>query len=689
MRITKELKSLFSGIGAAKRKPKDSLGEKVVLQEMPSSHLEEDAQKISALYQLMSEEPSKFLIDKLGRERVQSVVDVAVHGTILEGLKVMEDELDFAYLGKKKKQGRNDGLRSITAAYKSLFSAFYVQTYKISGRESALKLFKGIHDSIAKTYGPHLELVMSKVLPPETIPPETKIAFLAACYKDFANDFSVRLHEKGAEFEEKDILSALKGTLKGASLNPDYNFNFADVSDNLEKTGDEAAKALSSDFGNLIEKLSTFGSVGTGTKGGKHLLDLSFSLISAKYAHSPVEYSLQAIMPKDTIPENKEQEILVACYEDFANEIAQRFHERGLSFDQESIEPSLSIAIEGVSLRGDFSLDFSAVHSNLSRMKGDKKRQLAASFANLISYFYNFGTAELGSENVKKLISEAYRALQQSYGYGPLSLRILTAVPRGVLEQEKLDLLTKGELEKVTKERMRVDELKDQFMNIAAHELKTPLIPIIGYVDMLLKDKNIPTKEKKQLQIVLDAAQREKKLVDDILDISKLESGAMKFYMVEVQLHDLVNALIKELQSAALAKKLKLESHVPKDLPLIHADPKRLSQAIDNLASNAIKFTDKGGISIYASKKKGEIMVEVKDTGIGISKEAMPKLFTKFYQIDSSANRKAGGTGLGLAITKEIVEAHGGKIWVNSRPGRGSTFSFTLHEKKGRHRKKR
>ncbi|OYT42133.1 MAG: hypothetical protein B6U86_00895 [Candidatus Altiarchaeales archaeon ex4484_43] len=117
-------------------------------------------------------------------------------------------------------------------------------------------------------------------------------------------------------------------------------------------------------------------------------------------------------------------------------------------------------------------------------------------------------------------------------------------------------------------------------------------------------------------------------------------------------------------------------------LPSIQGDKNRLMQVLTDLIDNAIKFTEKGGIVIEARREKDNILVKVKDTGIGISKENINKLFTKFYQVDSSLSRRYGGTGLGLAICKKIVEAHGGKIWVDSELGKGSTFQFTLPVKK-------
>ena len=228
------------------------------------------------------------------------------------------------------------------------------------------------------------------------------------------------------------------------------------------------------------------------------------------------------------------------------------------------------------------------------------------------------------------------------------------------------------------------DKVKDEFMNIAAHELKTPLVPIIGYVNML-KDGSlgeVTEEERNSLEIISRNVERLKKLIDDILDISKLESGAMKFEMRDTQITEVIKNSVQDMQSYVRGRGLTLKTRIQPDLPPIQGDKNRMMQVLTDLIDNAIKFTEKGGIVIEAKRERDNIQVTVKDTGIGISRENIDKLFIKFYQIDSSLSRKYGGTGLGLAICKKIVEAHGGEIWVESGPGKGSIFHFTLPIKK-------
>ena len=226
-----------------------------------------------------------------------------------------------------------------------------------------------------------------------------------------------------------------------------------------------------------------------------------------------------------------------------------------------------------------------------------------------------------------------------------------------------------------------VDKLKTEFMNIAAHELKTPLVPMVGYLHLIDKSK-LDKKDQEGIDIALRNTQRLQRLVNDILDIAKLESKVMKFDMGPVPMSQVVGDAIASAKPFADKKKIYIKSKVPKTLPVLYGDAGRLTQVVTNLLNNAIKFTDKGGITVVVTKEGTKVHAQVKDTGIGMKRNEIGKLFTKFYQADSSSKRKYGGTGLGLAICKEIVKFHKGKIWVTSRFGHGSIFHFTIPIKK-------
>jgi len=235
-------------------------------------------------------------------------------------------------------------------------------------------------------------------------------------------------------------------------------------------------------------------------------------------------------------------------------------------------------------------------------------------------------------------------------------------------------------LRKAHEELKSVDKMKTDFMNIAAHELKTPLVPMVGYLHLIDK-KKLSSKDRESIDIALRNTKRLQRLVEDILDIAKLESKVMKFNMEDVQLADLVRDSVASSKPFAKKKKIALRGKVPRRLPMVRGDAGRLTQVLTNLINNAIKFTDRGGVTVEARTEENKVVARVKDTGVGIAKKDVAKLFTKFFQAETSARRKYGGTGLGLAICKEIVEAHKGKIWVESKLGKGSTFAFSLPAK--------
>jgi len=239
------------------------------------------------------------------------------------------------------------------------------------------------------------------------------------------------------------------------------------------------------------------------------------------------------------------------------------------------------------------------------------------------------------------------------------------------------------ELRMANAELQRMDRVKNEFISVTAHELKTPLASIHGFAG-LLKNKKILSDPKQRdyyLSIIIEDSERLKKLIDDILDLSRLDLGTMKFVFEKVSIREVFKNLVKEMYLLAAKKGLVLKADVKSNVPsYIITDKSRLNQVLVNLVNNAIKYTPRRGgrISVSASRKGDNVLFSVKDTGIGISKKNLSRIFERFYQVDSSYTRKVGGSGLGLAICKGVVEAVGGRIWVKSRPGHGTTFFFTL-----------
>jgi GAF domain-containing protein len=221
---------------------------------------------------------------------------------------------------------------------------------------------------------------------------------------------------------------------------------------------------------------------------------------------------------------------------------------------------------------------------------------------------------------------------------------------------------------------------KSQFLANMSHELRTPLNAILGYTE-LMTDGAYGEPSEKMLGILrrLEANGRHLLgLINDVLDLSKIEAGQLELELSDYSVQDIAQTVRSTLEPLATDKKLMFKVEVAPQLPPGRGDGRRLTQVLINLVGNAIKFTDTGEVAIKAEANNGSFHVSVRDTGPGISAADQAKLFQEFQQADNAITRKKGGTGLGLAISKRIVEMHGGKIWVESQPGQGSTFAFTL-----------
>ena len=245
---------------------------------------------------------------------------------------------------------------------------------------------------------------------------------------------------------------------------------------------------------------------------------------------------------------------------------------------------------------------------------------------------------------------------------------------------------SRDNLERANKRLMELDKIKDEFIGITSHELRTPMTAIKSFLWMVLQGKggDLTDKQKGYLNKAAKATDRMVDLINDMLNVSKIEARGIELELKKVDLGKLIRDVVRELKVKTDQKGLELALALPKlkerRRVFVKADPDRLREILVNLIGNAIKFTDKGSITIKTVKKRGKAEVSVKDTGRGIAKDDIPKLFHKFSRLDTSfvTAAEAGGTGLGLYITKALVEAHGGKIGVESKPGKGSVFTFTI-----------
>jgi K+-sensing histidine kinase KdpD len=236
------------------------------------------------------------------------------------------------------------------------------------------------------------------------------------------------------------------------------------------------------------------------------------------------------------------------------------------------------------------------------------------------------------------------------------------------------------------KKQLEIDEMKDSFIGMASHELKSPLTAIRGYIEFLKDDSIEADKKHEYLRRIDVSADELKQLVDDILDVSRIEMGRLRFASEYVHPSAVIEEVIDAYHTEAHAHNLELnfKNNIKDNKPIIRVDRTRLKQVMVNLVSNAIKYTQKGSITVSLEEKDDTIYMSVKDTGIGMSAEAQKKLFSKFYRVQSEETKAVSGTGLGLWITKYIVEQMRGTISVESIRGEGSRFTvtFPVHREK-------
>jgi len=265
---------------------------------------------------------------------------------------------------------------------------------------------------------------------------------------------------------------------------------------------------------------------------------------------------------------------------------------------------------------------------------------------------------------------------------------------KGKLEElvsERTRFIEQLEIDKV--ELQELDRMKSAFLANMSHELRTPMNTIIGYTEVLLDkiDGDVNEEQEKSLKKVKESAKHLLQLIDNILNISKIESAKMRLEIREVSIRPLIETVIPEFQTLMQQKGLRLSLDLNEKYPVVYGDTDKIKQILIGLLSNAVKFTSEGSITVTTGIsdmgiKKGEppqfMEICVEDTGIGIKEDDIGKIFDKFVQIDFALVRQYEGTGLGLAIAKGLVNLHKGSIWVTSEYGIGSRFCFTLPLKK-------
>jgi signal transduction histidine kinase len=264
----------------------------------------------------------------------------------------------------------------------------------------------------------------------------------------------------------------------------------------------------------------------------------------------------------------------------------------------------------------------------------------------------------------------------------------------GILDETQQIIIYSRELEKATKdleaanERLKeLDRLKNEFISTVTHELRTPLTSVRALAEIIRNTPNLdPEKHEEFIGIIIKESERLTRLINDVLDFQKIESGKISWQMERLDFKEVIEDSIFATSQLVNEKEITLSLEISNRDGMVNGDKDRLIQVMVNLISNAVKFCPRNrgcieiGMHLPAAEKEGEhqLKVYVKDNGIGISKADQQIIFNEFRQVVSKARGKPGGTGIGLTITKQIIQSHNGRIWVESSPGKGATFFFTL-----------
>jgi len=250
------------------------------------------------------------------------------------------------------------------------------------------------------------------------------------------------------------------------------------------------------------------------------------------------------------------------------------------------------------------------------------------------------------------------------------------------LEQKSRELeAATAELRAANERLKELDRLKDDFVSTVTHELRTPLTSIRAFTEILLDDPDVePAQRRKFLGIITKEAERLTRLINEVLDLAKIESGKADWVESGVDMKEVIADTLAAMDQVFNEKNIKVEARLPDKVPTVTADLDRMIQVMLNLLSNAAKFCDStsGRVEIELTERDGALRVDVHDNGRGVRPEEHEAIFSKFHQVGDTLTGKPQGSGLGLHISRQIVEHFGGRMWVDSHPGTGARFSFTL-----------
>ncbi|MDN3509948.1 MAG: ammonium transporter [Candidatus Jettenia sp.] len=368
--------------------------------------------------------------------------------------------------------------------------------------------------------------------------------------------------------------------------------------------------------------------------------------------------------------------------------LAQDFIEKILKVD----DPVSAIAVHGVGgAIGTLCVASFAEKSTLAVESGSRLHQLGIQTAGIvIAFVWSFGLGTLFFWCLKKIVTIRVSPEEEKRGLNVAEyedvaswldfIRITRLQDLNTLLEKKVAERTE-ELQKANIALDKANKLKSEFLATMSHELRTPLNAIIGFAEVL-RDEITGTLNEEQKEYINDihgSGEHLLNMINSILDLSKIEAGKLELHYEVFSIEEAINEVLNMIVGLSLKKGISLKTFIQENIPSLTADRLKFKQIMFNLLSNAIKFTpESGAISISADLLDQHIRFAISDTGIGIKSEDMDKIFQTFRQLDASYARHYEGAGLGLALTKRLVELHGGKIWVKSIYGKGSTFTFTL-----------
>ena len=365
------------------------------------------------------------------------------------------------------------------------------------------------------------------------------------------------------------------------------------------------------------------------------------------------------------------------------------------SLDERKVEEILNSFLKTSQLKGvkvsKDGLDFSDTYNLIQLLDKDEANR---DFINLYQTIYDLFTNTFGENKAKDIVNEIFTFVKHSYEYSIVS-EFINNLPLNVLEEERVSYLGKRELEKLVEDRTRqlkesqerelqktkeLLKLKDEFVFIAAHDLRTPVTAILGYISLLEDQYNQMNNETKyDFDNIKEAAQRLNQLINDLLQIARAESGMIKAELKSVDIVLLFEKSVKEIEPEINSKNISIYVELDTNNTFVNADEMLLSEVIENLLSNAIKYNkSKGMIIIQSFKERDSLVITIADTGLGIPIDAQKQIFSKFFRVQSDATANISGTGLGLFIVKMLIEKMNGTISFSSEEGKGTTFRFSL-----------